>query len=120
MKPEDMRHKIFVNYNAQPERVDGNGVSCPDWQPLVVDSNGNPRPFMAKKEGIKGRLYFQAAAVQAESDIQYTIYFRTDVKATMQIIDDTETLIIKVPPVDTDGMRMWLEIHARDVMTDGG
>jgi head-tail adaptor len=114
-----LRHKIFINYNATPDATDANGVSQPTWQPLVVDGNGNPLPIMALKEGIKGRLYFQAAAVQSESDIQYTIRFRTDVKATMQIVDDTETLIIKVPPVDPDGYRMWLEIHARDVMANG-
>ena len=120
MRPEDMRHKIFVNYDAQPDRTDDNGMPWPDWQPLIVDASGNPRPFMAKKLGVKGFLFYQAAAVEAEQDVTYTIYYREDIKATMQILDSGETLIIKVPPVDADGRRMWLEIHAKAVLQGGG
>jgi SPP1 family predicted phage head-tail adaptor len=108
----DLRHKITFQYDAQPDRVNGNGVPWPDWQPLVT--------LMAKKEGIRGYLFYQAAVTETESDITYTIRYREDIKATMQIIDGTNTYTVKVPPIDTDGRRKWLEIHARAVLQSGG
>lgn len=108
----ELTHKLIINYNAQPGRTDENDNPWPDWQKLAT--------VYAKKIGLKGKLFFQAAAVQAETDILYTIRYREDIKASMQIIDRLEILEVKVPPVDTDGIRQWLEIHARAVLTNGG
>ena len=107
-------HKITIQYNAQPDRVDDNGVSWPDFQPL------SGMPIYAKKTGLKGRLFYQAAAAQAEDDIMFTIHYRTGLKAMMRIIEGMEIYEIKVPPVDSDGHRMWLDIHTRQVLQNGG
>jgi len=107
-----LTHKITINRNAQPDRTDTNGNPWPDWQLLVT--------AYAKKTGLKGFLYFQAAAVQAEDDVMYTIHYREDIKAGMQIIDRLETLEVKLPAFDIDGGRQWIEIHARAVLTNGG
>lgn len=107
-----LTHKITINYNAQPDRTDTDGNPWPDWQLLVT--------AMAKKTTLKGFLYFQAAAVQAEDDVLYTIHYREDIRADMQILDGWETFEIKFPPFDTDGSRQWIDIHARAVLTNGG
>jgi len=107
-----LTHKITINYNAQPDRTDTDGNPWPDWQLLVT--------AMAKKTALKGFLYFQAAAVQAEDDVLYMIHYREDITAGMQIIDRLETLEVKFPAFDVDGSRQWIEIHARAVLTNGG
>jgi SPP1 family predicted phage head-tail adaptor len=107
-----LTHKLTINYNAQPNRTDDNGNPFPDWQ--LLDT------VFAKKTGMKGYQYFQAAAVQAEDDVLYTILYRGDIKAGMQIIDKLEILEIKVPPFDLEGDRHWVDIHARAVLNNGG
>jgi SPP1 family predicted phage head-tail adaptor len=112
MDAGDLRHRIIINYNAQTDRVDSNGVPFPDWQTLAT--------VWAQREGVSGRLFYLAAAIQSEQDITYTIRYRTGIKVMMRIIDGTDTMEIKLPPIDVDGRRKFLEIHARAVLQDGG
>lgn len=60
----------------------------------------------------------------------FTTYYRDGVKAGMQLIDGTavdgtpnqnaQTYEIKVPPVDADGTRQWMQLHCREVLENGG
>lgn len=110
MNPGELRHRITILYNAQPDRTDDNGNSWPDWQPLT------DKPIWAKRTGLKGRMFFQAAAAQAEDDMLFTIRYRSDVKAKMQIVEGSETFDIYLPPIDADGRKCWLDIHAKAVL----
>jgi len=112
MKPGDLRHKITILYNAAAGQTDANGVPVEHWQPLVT--------AYAKREGVTGRLFYQAAAFQMENDVVFIIRFRNGIKAGMRIVEDSETFEIKMPPVDLDGRRRWLEIRVRQVLQNGG
>lgn len=108
----DLRHKILIQYNATADQTDDNGSPIEDWQSLMS--------VYAKRSGLKGYLFYQAAAVQAENDAMFTIRYSEGIKAGMKIIDGTETFEVKMPPIDPDGRRMWLEIHTRQVLQNGG
>ncbi len=110
MNVGEMTHKIIIQNNVATGQNDS-GFPLEDWQPLVT--------VYAKRTGLKGRLFYQAAAAQAESDVMFTIRYRQDIKALMRLIDGTETFEINLPPVDPDGRRMWLEIHTRQVLQNG-
>jgi SPP1 family predicted phage head-tail adaptor len=118
INPGELRQEITINYNAQPDRTDDSGVSLPDWQPITDET------IYAKREPLSvsslGRYFFQAASTQYESDLVYTIRYRKDIKAGMQIADDLGVFEIMVPPADPKGNRQWLLIHARTVLQNGG
>ena len=112
MNPGDLRHKITIQYNAASGQTDTNGCPVDDWQPLVS--------AYAKRSGVPGRLFYQAAAYQMENDVIFTIRYRSDIRAGMRVIEGSETFEIKVPPVDLDGRRRFLEIRVRQVLQNGG
>lgn len=112
MNPGKLRQKIMIKYNSAPDQTDANGVPLEDWQELMT--------IYAGKSGLKGRLFYEAASVHAESDAIFTIRYREGIKAGMRIIHGSDIYEINAPPVDADGRRRWLEIHARQVLTNGG
>ena len=73
------------------------------------------KTLWANKQGLGGRVFYQAQAVQSESDIIYTIRYRKGIHTGMRILDDDATLRIKAPPNDKENKKMWLEIHASEV-----
>lgn len=111
MNPGVLRHKITIRYNASTGQTNDNGGPLEDWQTLVT--------VHAKRSGLKGRLFYQAAAVQAESDVMFIIRYRSDVKAGMKLIHGAESFELKIPPVDVDGRRKYLELHTRQVLQNG-
>ena len=104
---------VTVQYNAQRGQIDSEGHNQEDWQPYCQ--------IFAHRLDVKGRLYFEAAAAQKEDDVTFIIYYRRnrDITAAMRIVDGADTLEIKVPPVDTDGTRMYMEVHCREVLENG-
>lgn len=95
----------------------------------TTNENGFPEETWAdfatvwdNKRGLTGREYYQAAAVQSESDVVYTIrYSNTTIQITsaMRIIDGTQTYEIKAPSIDKNGHKRWLEIRASEVVPGG-
>ena len=112
MNPGLLRHKITIQYNAAVDQTDTNGTPLETWQELMT--------LHADKNAHAGRLFYQAAAAQNETDAIFTIRYRDGIKAGMRLIHLTDTYEIKVPPVDPDGCRCWLEIHTRQVLENGG
>lgn len=106
-----LTHHLTIMYN------DNDGTKTPspdDWKTLCT-------PW-AEKSGLTGRMFIQAAAAQAESDVTFTIRYRTDIKPTMRIIDGTDTehpYEVTVEPVDYADAHQWLEIHVRRIGTNG-
>lgn len=105
MQAGELDKRITIQYDAS------DGTTNPNWQPLCT--------VWASKKGLTGRTFYQAAATHAESDIIYKIRYRTGIKALMQIVDRESTMTIKAPPVEI-GRKQWLEIHAKDVLINGG
>ncbi|MDQ7095946.1 phage head closure protein [Desulfosporosinus sp. PR] len=114
VKAGELRHCITIQYNAALGQTDENSFSAEDWRPLCSKS------LYAKKDGLKGRLFYQAAAAQAEDDIMFTIRYLEGIKAGMRVIEGSETFEVKVSPIDVDGLRQWLEVHTRQVLQNGG
>lgn len=108
MQAGDLRHRIVIKYDANAGKSDDNANPIPDWQTLCT--------VWAKRQGLTGRAFYQAAALQAENDQIFIIRYRADIKAGMQIVEGNETFDIYVPTVDKDGCRQWLELHARAVV----
>ncbi|HAN20423.1 MAG: hypothetical protein A2Y15_08705 [Clostridiales bacterium GWF2_36_10] len=106
MQAGDLNTRITIQHDTS------DGTTTPSWATFCI--------IMANKKGLTGKTFYQAAAVQAESDIIYTIRYRKDITAGMQIIDCNSTLTIKAPPVDVNNRKQWLEIHAKEVLTNGG
>ena len=102
MQAGELKHKITIQYNASDGTIDDN------WQELCT--------VWAAKKGLTGRLFYQAAADQSQNDVVFTIYFRTDIKPKMQIVEGSEPAYqIYSEPVDIGDKHQWLEIHARRV-----
>lgn len=109
----DMRHKITITSNEAAEgQTDSNGFPVENWKTVLTT--------YAKRTGLKGHLFYQAAAARAETDIMYTIRYQDGIEAGMRVVDLSEIYEIKVPPIDPDGRRLWLEIHTRQVLQNGG
>lgn len=108
----DLQHKIVINYNIAKGQTDDNGESVYNWQPLYT--------LWAAKKGLKGRIFYTAAATQSENDVIFIIHYKKGIEPLMQIICDGATYEIKASPVDVYDNRRWLEIHARVVLQNGG
>ncbi len=72
----DMRYRIQFQKKKPAGRlpVDGND----SWQTVIE--------CWAKAEGLKGREYYAAAAIQKEKTIEFTIRHREDIDEHMRII----------------------------------
>jgi SPP1 family predicted phage head-tail adaptor len=107
MNPGDLNRKITIikDLNRGQNNTDDNGAPIENWQPVM-----NP---WANKKGLSGRVFYAAEAVNAETDIIFTIRYRKGITTDMRIVDDEgNTYEIKVPPLDKDGTKRFLTITA--------
>jgi SPP1 family predicted phage head-tail adaptor len=102
----DLRSRITI------QRDTSDGTTAPVWATFAT--------LWANKKGLTGRVFYQAAAVQSENDAIFTVRYIVGITAGMQILDGVSTFRIKAPPFDADGLKRWLEIHAEEVLTNGG
>lgn len=117
----DLKHKIIIQYDAS------DGTEDQDWQPLItVQRNGaEAHDIAAAKLGLIGRMYYAAAAVQSENDVTLIVRYNQQtlkIRPTMRVLLDRDTdspYKITSDPVDPDGRRKWLEIHARRTSQNG-
>lgn len=93
----DLKTSIIIQFDAS------DGTNYPHWETIAQ--------VLAKKEGLPGRTFYQAAAVQAENDVVYIIRYGTPVKPTMRILDEDNEYFIKSVR-DLNNNRQWLEIRA--------
>ena len=70
----DLRERLEVRKRAVTVR---SGITTETWETLCT--------VWAKAEPLSGREYFQAAAVNRENSIRFTIRYRADVTAEMTI-----------------------------------
>ena len=91
----------------------------------ITDDNDNPienwqpwKTVWCKKEGLSGRIFYQAEAVQAETDILFTIRYMKGITTDMRIVCGADTYRIKVPPLDKDSKKRELQVTA-SLITNG-
>ena len=101
VNPGDLRHRILILQKVATT-TDSDGYPIETWKPFF--------PAWAKVEPVAGREYFQAAAVQAQRQVRFTIRCRRGITAAMRLRWDGQDYEIKGPPIDLGGQRKWLEI----------
>lgn len=104
-----LRDKITIQH-ITGMTTNANGFEVPAW--------GTYTTVWANKRGLRGREYYQAAAMQSESEVVFEIRYRTDITSDMRIVSDKTYDIKSVS--DTEGRKKWLEIHAKEVDQNGG
>lgn len=95
---------FMQDVNKDKDIKDDNDNLIEDWQPW--------KTVWCKKAGLSGRTFYQAEAVQAETDILFTIRYMEGITTDMIIADNTGTYRIKVPPLNIDGRKKELQITA--------
>lgn len=95
---------FMQDVNKDKGTKDENDNPIEDWQPW--------KTIWCKKEGLSGRTFYQAKAVQAETDILFTIRYMEGITTDMRIVENSNTYRIKVPLLDKDGKKRELQITA--------
>ena len=111
MKTGDLKHRITIQQYVTG--TNENGFPVDEWADFTT--------VWAAKRGLTGREYYAAAAVQAETDVVYTVRYSSTTAAVtndMRIQEGTHTYDIKSIS-DKDGSKRWLEIHASEVVNGG-
>jgi SPP1 family predicted phage head-tail adaptor len=81
------------------------------WQ-TVATVWGRARP-------LRSRELFAAGQVQNVSDVEFTIRYRSDVRATWRLLWRGTAHDITGEPIDIDGQRQWLQLLAATGIRDG-
>ncbi|WP_026486812.1 phage head closure protein [Caldanaerobius polysaccharolyticus] len=76
MNPGLLRHRITLQKKI--DVTDGEGFTKQDWQDVST--------VWAAVENLHGREYWEAAAIQAENTVKFTIRYCLDVDQSMRII----------------------------------
>ena len=112
MQAGDLNHHITITKPGP-----SSGYSSDPGPPVTVCQT------WAKKKGLAGRNFYQAAASQAEAEVTYQIRYETGIRnavtAGMSVVEGSHTFEIYTPPVDEDGDRCWLTLHCKEVTPSG-
>ena len=102
----ELRYRaVFLQKQVQVK----SGVSTTQWLPAIT--------CWCKVEPLSGREFWQAAAVNRENEVRFTIRYRNDVHPAMRILFEGRLYDI-TSVLDVDNRHSTLEILARSV-TDG-
>jgi len=104
MNPGKLRHRVAIL--QKQTTIDPDGYPIETWEPLYS--------AWAKVEPISGREYYQAAAVQAQHQVRFTMRYRKDITPAMRLRWDGEDYEIKAV-IDLEGRRRWLQIMVEAV-----
>lgn len=108
MNPGKLRHRISILAKSTATR-DDDGYPTETWDELFK--------VWANYEAISGKEYFQAAAVQAEQQVRFTMRYRAEITTDKRIRFDGKDYEIKAV-IDKDGRKQYLQVMA-EVITDG-
>jgi SPP1 family predicted phage head-tail adaptor len=108
IKTGDLRHRVVI-LQKQMHGTDTDGYPTQKWEPLFS--------IWAAVRPASGREYFQAAAVQAEHQVRFTMRYRKDITVDMRLRYDRHNYEIKAV-IDLEGRHRWLEVMG-EVVTDG-
>lgn len=105
-----LRERIRIDQRDESENTRKEVVY--GWKPLVSQ-------LPAKATPLRGREFFAARQTQAELTVKFTIRYRADVDETMTVVWRGERYDIASPPIDVDGMRVWMELMCKKGVGDG-
>lgn len=81
----DLKHRITIQQFTTT--VNNNGFEVEDWI--------NYKTIWASISNLHGREYFQAAAVQAEKTIKFTVRYNQNINTDMRIVFNSKNYDIK-------------------------
>lgn len=89
-----------------------------DPEGLVTETWNDIATVWANLRGLRGREFFQAAAVNAENTVMVTIRYRPGITTGMRLkytaLDGIEH-VLDIYHVNPVGRRRWLELACREV-----
>ncbi|WP_042833204.1 phage head closure protein [Thermoanaerobacter sp. YS13] len=104
----DMRHRIILQKKV--DITDADGFTTQQWQDVAT--------VWAAVENLSGREYWQAAAVQAENTVKFTIRYRQDLDTSMRIkFRDKYYNIIAIDNIKY--RNEYIEIKTQEVVQSG-
>lgn len=68
---------------------------------------------------LRSRELFAAGQVQNVADVEFTIRYRADVRATWRLLWRGAAYDITGEPIDIDGQRQWMQLLAASGIKDG-
>lgn len=106
----DLNRRITLE--VATESVDPEGIAVEMWQEVAS--------VWAARRPLRGREYFEAAAVNAEKTVKYVIRYRVGIKSNMRLVDQKDGLLYSVRAVLDDyyGDRTQTHIMA-ELIEDG-
>lgn len=81
----DLKHRITIQQFTTT--VNENGFEVEDWT--------NYKTIWASISNLHGREYFQAAAVQAEKTVKFTVRYNQNINTDMRIVFNSKNYDIK-------------------------
>ncbi|NNG67340.1 phage head closure protein [Caldanaerobacter subterraneus] len=104
MNPGLLRNRITLQKKV--DLTDPDGFTTQQWQDIAT--------VWAAAENLHGREYWEAAAIQAENTVKFTIRYRPDVDQTMRILFKGK--VYNILSVDNIKYRNeFIEIKAREL-----
>jgi SPP1 family predicted phage head-tail adaptor len=110
VNPGKLNKRItFQSFN--PDATNENGF------PISTDQQWSDlKTVWAMVKTLKGREYYQAAAIQAENTTRFVIRYTTGIDNTMRIKYGTRIFEIVAPPINDDERNMTLTIITKEVI----
>lgn len=108
MNPGELRHRI--TFQKLTTSTNENGFEVEEWLDI--------KTLWAKVSNLHGREYFEAAAIQMENTLKFTIRYLKDIDTSMRIIFKERHYDIK----SIDNIRYenkYMEIKAMEVEKSG-
>lgn len=105
MNPGKLNHRITIiqDINRGSNITDDNGAPIENWHEV--------KKAWCNKKGLSGRTFYAAQAVNAETDVIFTLRYDKSIKTFMRITDDEGEYKIKAL-VDKEGNRRYWTITA--------
>lgn len=107
MEAGKLRHRIAIQ--DKTITLDSGGIPTETWADIAGGSS-----IPASLEPLKGREYFQAAAVSAENTIPVTIRYRPGVTSALRIVYGSRILNIR-SVIDVDERHVKLILLCEEV-----
>ena len=103
-----------ITFQARAPGVDSHGQTIETWQDIPVVPT-----VWADKRQPRGREYFGNGQMQAVSDLEFVIRYRTDIDPSMSILCQGLRYEMSAPPLDPDGRKVKMIIGAMAGVRDG-
>ncbi|MDV3428356.1 MAG: phage head closure protein [Bacillota bacterium] len=111
MNPGELNHYLEIQQYGNGG-TDEDGFPIQGWDHLMN--------IWASKQGLVGRAFYAAQAVQSENDVTFRIRYVKGIKAGMKVIDGDNIYYLKVDPVDKKGDRKELYLICNNTKPSTG